>query len=52
MGGRESFWKSFGRDLESASALNDVVRGVFKEKTVYRIEPLMMGPATDAGVDT
>jgi glucose-6-phosphate 1-dehydrogenase len=30
--------KPFGRDLESAQALNDVVRGVFDEKTVYRID--------------
>ncbi|PYV66077.1 MAG: glucose-6-phosphate dehydrogenase, partial [Acidobacteria bacterium] len=30
--------KPFGRDLESARALNDVVRGVFDEKTVYRID--------------
>src|SRR5438876_8806093 len=30
--------KPFGRDLESAHALNDVVRGVFDEKTVYRID--------------
>ena len=30
--------KPFGRDLESANALNDVVRGVFDEKTVYRID--------------
>jgi glucose-6-phosphate 1-dehydrogenase len=30
--------KPFGRDLESAYALNDVVRGVFDEKTVYRID--------------
>jgi glucose-6-phosphate 1-dehydrogenase len=30
--------KPFGRDLESANALNDVVHGVFDEKTVYRID--------------
>src|SRR4029077_10697032 len=30
--------KPFGRDLESAHTLNDVVRGVFDEKTVYRID--------------
>ena len=30
--------KPFGRDLESAQALNEVVRGVFDEKTVYRID--------------
>ena len=30
--------KPFGRDLESAQALNDIVRGVFDEKTVYRID--------------
>jgi glucose-6-phosphate 1-dehydrogenase len=30
--------KPFGRDLESAHSLNDVVRGVFDEKTVYRID--------------
>jgi glucose-6-phosphate 1-dehydrogenase len=30
--------KPFGQDLESAHALNDVVRGVFDEKTVYRID--------------
>src|SRR6266478_7973228 len=30
--------KPFGRDLESAHALNDVVRGVFDEKSVYRID--------------
>ncbi len=30
--------KPFGRDLESARALNDVVRGVFDERTVYRID--------------
>jgi glucose-6-phosphate 1-dehydrogenase len=30
--------KPFGRDLESAHALNDVVSGVFDEKTVYRID--------------
>jgi glucose-6-phosphate 1-dehydrogenase len=30
--------KPFGRDLESARALNDVVRGVFDEKAVYRID--------------
>ena len=30
--------KPFGRDLESAYALNDVVRAVFDEKTVYRID--------------
>src|SRR6266850_4502917 len=30
--------KPFGRDLESANALNDVVRGVFDEKSVYRID--------------
>ena len=30
--------KPFGRDLESAHALNEVVRGVFDEKTVYRID--------------
>jgi len=39
MAGRELFWnKPFGRDLESAQALNDVVRGVFDERTVYRID--------------
>jgi glucose-6-phosphate 1-dehydrogenase len=30
--------KPFGRDLESARALNHVVRRVFDEKTVYRID--------------
>src|SRR5712672_1845521 len=30
--------KPFGRDSESAVALNDVVRAVFDEKTVYRID--------------
>jgi glucose-6-phosphate 1-dehydrogenase len=30
--------KPFGRDLESAHALNKVVRGAFDEKTVYRID--------------
>ena len=30
--------KPFERDLESARALNDVVQGVFDEKTVYRID--------------
>jgi glucose-6-phosphate 1-dehydrogenase len=30
--------KPFGRDLESAQVLNEVVRGVFDEKTVYRID--------------
>jgi glucose-6-phosphate 1-dehydrogenase len=30
--------KPFGRDLESAHALNDVVRGVFDENAVYRID--------------
>jgi glucose-6-phosphate 1-dehydrogenase len=30
--------KPFGRDLESARSLNDVVRGVFDEKAVYRID--------------
>ena len=30
--------KPFGRDSESAVALNDVVRDVFDEKTVYRID--------------
>jgi glucose-6-phosphate 1-dehydrogenase len=30
--------KPFGRDLESAHALNDIVRGVFDEKAVYRID--------------
>jgi glucose-6-phosphate 1-dehydrogenase len=30
--------KPFGRDLESAQTLNDVVQGVFEEKTVYRID--------------
>ena len=30
--------KPFGRDLESAQALNDVVHDVFDEKTVYRID--------------
>jgi glucose-6-phosphate 1-dehydrogenase len=30
--------KPFGRDLESAYALNDVVHGVFDEETVYRID--------------
>jgi glucose-6-phosphate 1-dehydrogenase len=41
---REQGWtrivleKPFGRDLESANVLNEVVRGVFEEKTVYRID--------------
>ena len=41
---REKGWtrivleKPFGRDLESARALNDAVRSVFDEKTVYRID--------------
>src|SRR6266568_1249004 len=30
--------KPFGRDLESAQELNEVVRGVFDEKVVYRID--------------
>jgi glucose-6-phosphate 1-dehydrogenase len=30
--------KPFGRDLESAQALNEVVHDVFDEKTVYRID--------------
>ncbi len=30
--------KALRRDLESAHALNDVVRGVFDEKVVYRID--------------
>ena len=30
--------KPFGRDSESANALNDVVHGVFDEKAVYRID--------------
>jgi glucose-6-phosphate 1-dehydrogenase len=30
--------KPFGRDLESANLLNDVVHGVFDEKAVYRID--------------
>jgi glucose-6-phosphate 1-dehydrogenase len=30
--------KPFGRDLKSAHTLNDVVRGVFDEKAVYRID--------------
>jgi len=30
--------KPFGRDLESANALNDVVHHVFDEKAVYRID--------------
>jgi glucose-6-phosphate 1-dehydrogenase len=30
--------KPFGRDLESANVLNDVVQGVFDEKAVYRID--------------
>ena len=30
--------KPFGRDLKSAHALNDVLRGVFDEKAVYRID--------------
>src|SRR5260370_15897295 len=30
--------KPFGRDLESAHALNEVVHNVFYEKTVYRID--------------
>src|SRR5271168_3720614 len=30
--------KPFGRDLESANVLNDVVHDVFDEKTVYRID--------------
>src|SRR3984893_16626760 len=30
--------KPFGRDLESAQELNEVVRDVFDEKTVYRID--------------
>jgi glucose-6-phosphate 1-dehydrogenase len=30
--------KPFGRDLKSAHVLNDVVRGVFDEKAVYRID--------------
>jgi glucose-6-phosphate 1-dehydrogenase len=30
--------KPFGRDLESANVLNDVVHGVFDEKAVYRID--------------
>jgi glucose-6-phosphate 1-dehydrogenase len=41
---REKGWtrivleKPFGRDLESANVLNDVVQGVFDEKAVYRID--------------
>jgi glucose-6-phosphate 1-dehydrogenase len=41
---REQGWtriileKPFGRDLESANALNDVVKRVFDEKAVYRID--------------
>jgi glucose-6-phosphate 1-dehydrogenase len=41
---REHGWKRFvlekpfGRDLESANVLSDVVRGAFDEKTVYRID--------------
>ncbi len=30
--------KPFGRDLKSAQTLNEVVRGVFEEKAVYRID--------------
>src|ERR1700746_2222352 len=30
--------KPFGRDLESAEALNEVVRGVFDESNIYRID--------------
>src|SRR6201981_3739649 len=30
--------KPFGRDLESANVLNDMVHGVFDEKAVYRID--------------
>src|SRR5260370_1785451 len=30
--------KPFGRDVESAHALNDIVLGVFDEKAVYRID--------------
>ena len=30
--------KPFGSDLESARALNAVVRGVFDERQVYRID--------------
>jgi len=30
--------KALRADLESAQALNDVVRGVFDERTVYRID--------------
>jgi glucose-6-phosphate 1-dehydrogenase len=30
--------KPFGRDLESANVLNDVVHGVFDERAVYRID--------------
>jgi glucose-6-phosphate 1-dehydrogenase len=30
--------KPFGRDLQSANVLNDMVRGVFDEKAVYRID--------------
>src|SRR6201987_3895287 len=41
---RDNVWtrivleKPFGRDLESANVLNDVVHGVFDEKAVYRID--------------
>jgi glucose-6-phosphate 1-dehydrogenase len=41
---REQGWtrivleKPFGRDLESANVLNDVVHGVFDESAVYRID--------------
>jgi glucose-6-phosphate 1-dehydrogenase len=41
---REKGWtrivleKPFGRDLESANLLNEVVQGVFDEKAVYRID--------------
>src|SRR2546429_2251969 len=30
--------KPFGRDLKTAQTLNEVVRGVFEEKAVYRID--------------
>jgi len=41
---REQGWtrivleKPFGRDLESANVLNDVVHGVFDERAIYRID--------------
>ena len=37
-GARIVLEKPFGRDLESANALNDVVHGVFDETAVYRID--------------